>query len=130
VIGLLDTSTIIAVADGRPVRLPDEAAVSAMTLAELHVGVLRAQTAGQRAARLRTVAVVEREFETLPIDERVARCFGELVAAAREAGRKPGVAGALIAATAMAHRMPLYTCDRDFDGLEGVEVLSADALDG
>jgi predicted nucleic acid-binding protein len=130
VIGLLDTSTIIAVAEGRSVRLPDEAAVSAMTLAALHVGVLLAQTGGERAARLRTVAVVEREFETLPIEERVARCFGELVASARAAGRRPGVADALIAATAMAHRMPLYTCDRDFDGLEGVEIVVADALGG
>ncbi|HEU0316009.1 MAG TPA: PIN domain-containing protein [Solirubrobacteraceae bacterium] len=124
--GLLDTSVIIAVAEGQSVALPAEAAVSAMTLAELHVGVLRARTGSQRAGRLRTVAVVEREFEVLPIEERVARCFGEVVAAAREAGRRPGVADVLIAATAIVHQLPLYTCDDDFDGLEGVEVVRAD----
>jgi len=124
--GLLDTSAVIAIAEGHSLRLPDQAAVSAMTLAELHVGVLRARTSTQRAGRLRTVAVVEREFEVLPIEERVARRFGELVAAARDAGRKPGVADALIAATAIAHGLPLYACDDDFTGLAGVNVVLAD----
>jgi len=124
--GLLDTSAVIAIAEGHSLRLPDQAAVSAMTLAELHVGVLRARTSTQRAGCLRTVAVVEREFEVLPIEERVARRFGELVAAARDAGRKPGVADALIAATAIAHGLPLYACDDDFTGLAGVNVVLAD----
>jgi len=123
---LLDTSAVIAIAEGHSLRLPDQAAVSAMTLAELHVGVLRARTSTQRAGCLRTVAVVEREFEVLPIEERVARRFGELVAAARDAGRKPGVADALIAATAIAHGLPLYACDDDFTGLAGVNVVLAD----
>ena len=125
--GLLDTSAVIAIADGQPLTLPDEAAVSAMTLAELHIGVLRARTTAQRAGRLRTVAIVERELEVLPIEERVARSFAELVSAARDAGRKPGVADALIAATASAHDLPLYTCDDDFTGLAQVQVVRADA---
>jgi tRNA(fMet)-specific endonuclease VapC len=127
--GLLDTPTIIAVAEGQPARLPDDAAVSAMTLAELHVGVLRARGGAQRAGRLRILAVVEREFEVLAIDERVARCFGEIVAAAREVGRRPGVADALIAATAMAHSLPLYTCDDDFIGMDGIEVVRSGGAD-
>ena len=127
--GLLDTSAVIAIAGGQALTLPDAAAISAMTLAELHVGVLRAKTSAQRAGRVRTVAVVERELEVLPIEERVARCFGELVSAARDAGRKPGVADALIAATAIAHDLPLYTCDDDFAGLAGVEVVRADHVD-
>lgn len=126
--GLLDTSAIIAIAEGQALRLPDEAAVSAMTLAELHVGVLRARIGVQRAGRLRTVAVVERELEVLAIEERVARRFGELVAAAQDAGRSPGVADALIAATAIVHGLPLYTCDDDLLGLEGVEVVLADQI--
>ncbi len=79
-----------------------------MTLAELHLGVLR------------TVAVVEREFELLPIEERLARSFAELVSAARDAGRKPGVADALIAATASAHDLPLWAHDRVSGGIRRV----------
>jgi predicted nucleic acid-binding protein len=66
--GLLDTSAVIAIAAGQSLTLPDAAAISAMTLAELHVGVLRAKTSAQRAGRVRTVAVVERELEVLPIE--------------------------------------------------------------
>jgi tRNA(fMet)-specific endonuclease VapC len=126
VTGLLDTSAIIAIAEGRSLRLPETAAVSAMTLGELHVGVLCAHTDVQRAGRLRAVAVVECELDVLPIEERAARCFGELVASARQAGRKPGVADALIAATAIANGLPLYTCDDDFTGMPGLEVVRAD----
>jgi tRNA(fMet)-specific endonuclease VapC len=125
--GLLDTSVVIASADGAKLALPDDAAVSVMTVAELHVGVIRAQTQRQRAGRARTMAAVERDMEVLPVEERVARCFAEIVSAARDAGRKPGVADALIAATAMAHGLPLYTLDDDFTGLAGVDVVRADA---
>jgi predicted nucleic acid-binding protein len=129
VTGLLDTSAIIAIAEGRSLRLPDTAAVSAMTLGELHVGVLCARTDLQRAGRLRTVAVVERELDVLPIEERTARCFGELVAGARRAGLKPAVADALIAATAIANGLALYTCDGDFADLPGLDVVRADEAD-
>jgi predicted nucleic acid-binding protein len=126
--GLLDTSAVIAAGAGRRLELPDAAAVSAMTLAELHLGLLRARTAAERAERARTMAAVERDMEVLPVEERVARCFAEIVSAARDAGRKPGVADALIAATAMAHKLPLYTLDDDFTGLAGVNVVRADAV--
>jgi tRNA(fMet)-specific endonuclease VapC len=117
---------VIAAASGRPLKIPDEVAVSAMTLAELHVGVLVADDPVERAARLKTLAAVEREVEVLPIDERVARSFGGIAAEARRRGRKPAVADALIAATATAHDLPLYTCDSDFEGLEGLNVVRAD----
>jgi predicted nucleic acid-binding protein len=127
--GLLDTSVVIAAADGERLALPEDAAVSVMTIAELHVGVIRARTQKQRAGRARTMAAIERDMEVLPVEERVARCFAEIVSAAREDGRRPGVADALIAATAMAHDLPLYTLDDDFAGLAGVRVVRADRPD-
>ncbi len=98
-----------------------------MTLAELHVGVLITDDSAARAARLKTLSTVEHELDVLPIDDAVARSFGEIAAAARRAGRKPAVADTLIAATAAAHGLALYTCDADFDALQGVEVVRADA---
>lgn len=124
--GLLDTSAVIAASSGRELELPDEVAVSAMTLAELHLGVLRARTGEERAERLRNLAAVEHDVEVLPVEERVARCFAEIVSAARDAGRRPGVADVLIAATAVAHDLPLYTLDDDFAGLASVRVVRAD----
>lgn len=119
---------MIAAAAERSLVLPEEIAVSAMTLAELHVGVLVTDDPGVRAARLKTLSAVEHEIEVLPVDDRVARSFGEIVATARRDGRKPAVADALIAATAAAHNLTLYTCDGDFDGLDGVDVVRADAI--
>lgn len=115
---------IIARGAGGLPRVPDEGAVSTMTLAELHVGVLIAPEP-LRARRTAILAEVEREFEPLPIDELVARRFGTIVAEARGRGRRPKVADALIAATAVAYGLPLYTCDRDFEDLPGLEVVLA-----
>ena len=102
--------------------LPEALAVSAVTLAELHAGVLLATTEFERAARLATVVRVERDFEVLPVNASVAHAYGVLLATARAGGRRPRAMDLLIAATAAAHRVPLYTRDRDFLKLEGVEV--------
>jgi predicted nucleic acid-binding protein len=117
---------VIAAAAEQPLTLPEEISVSAMTLAELHVGVLVTDDPDVRAARLKTLTSVEHEVEVLPIDDRVARSFGEIVATARRSGHKPAVADALIAATAQAHSLTLYTCDADFEGFEGLAVVRAD----
>lgn len=119
---MIDTSVIVARGEGEAVALPDEAAISTMTLAELHVGVLLADET-RRAGRLAVLAEVEREFDPLPVDAAVARRFGELVAASRRGGRRPKVAAALIAATAARHGVPLYTRDRDFVGMPEVDVV-------
>lgn len=114
--GLLDTSVVIA-ADVSP--LPGELAISAATLAELHFGVLVAKSADVRAERLRRLSVLQRHFDALPLDERVAASYGRL-AAAVDSGRQPRsrVMDLLIAATAHAHDAVLYTRNPDdFIGL-------------
>jgi predicted nucleic acid-binding protein len=116
--GLLDTSAVIAVARGEEVALPDEVAISVITVCGLHHGVLVADDE-RRPGRLATLAMVERSFEALPVDARVAPHYGRLVAAARRAGGgRPRVADAMIAATALSHALPLYARDRDFERLD------------
>jgi predicted nucleic acid-binding protein len=113
--GLLDTSVFVAREQGRPLGpLPAAAAISVVTVAELHLGVLLADDPAVRAQRLRTLSSVEALFEPLPIDAAVARTFAELVAEARRTGRRPKIMDAWIAATAVAHDLPVYTQDEDF----------------
>ena len=121
--GLLDTSVFIAREAGRPLEgLPDEPAVSVITLGELHLGVLRAKDGETRARRLRTVGRVEREFDAIPIDAEVARTFASIVAEARAAGRRPRAMDAWIAATAVRHGLVIFTQDADFDDIPQVQV--------
>jgi len=111
--GLLDTSVVIAIAAGEELDLPEQVAISTITLCELHHGVLIAGDA-VRAQRLNTLVTVERCFEALPIDARVAPHYGRIVAdARRKRDARPRVADALVAATALAHGLPLYTRDGD-----------------
>ena len=93
------------------------------TLAELHVGVLLAAGPRIRAQRLRTLSRVERAFDPIPVDSPVVRIFAEIVADARRKRRHPRVADALIAATAVAHRLQLYSQDRDFALMPGVDLV-------
>jgi predicted nucleic acid-binding protein len=121
--GLLDTSVFIAKETGRPLgELPDAAAVSVITLAELHLGVLLAQGSAVRARRLRTLTMVQNAFEPLPIDAEVARTFAELVAEARRHGKRPKIMDTWIAATAVAQDIPVYTQDEDFGEIPNVRV--------
>jgi len=121
--GLLDTSVFIAREAGRPLDgLPDEPAVSVITLGELHLGVLRAKDGTTRARRLRTVSRVEREFDAIPIDAETARIFASIVAETRDAGRRPRAMDAWIAATAVRHRLVVFTQDADFAGIPHVQV--------
>ncbi len=118
--GLLDTSVFIAGEQKRELassRLPDEAAISVVTLAELQLGVHMADTEDRRARRLRTVQSAQAIYVALPIDDAVASAFAELVATARRAGRRPKVQDTWIAATARAYAVAVYTQDSDFDEL-------------
>ena|SRR4029077_12868250 len=121
--GLLDTSVFIAREAGRPIAsLPDEQAISVVTLAELHLGVLRAKDGATRARRLRTLSRVEREFNAYPIDEEVARTFASIVADARAAGHRLRGLDVWIAATGVRHGLVVFTQDADFADIPQVKV--------
>ncbi len=124
--GVLDTSVFIADEQGRPLgieSLPDEGAVSVVTLAELELGVHLAESVAVRAQRLATLRSVQANYAALPVDENVASSFARLVAEARRRGRRPRVQDMWIAATAVTHDAALFTQDADFDGLESVKVV-------
>ncbi len=114
---ILDTSVVIAT-DVEP--LDRELAISAITLAELHFGILVAQEQKVRAERLRRLLVVQRKFDALPVDDAVAASYGQVAAAVVDTGRQPRARSMelLIAATAHALSARLYTRNADdFDGL-------------
>ena len=118
--GLLDTSVFIADEQARPLaaeRLPEEAAISVVTLAELELGVHVAASDSVRGQRLRTLQAAQSTYVALPVDAAVASAFAELVATARRAGLRPKVQDTWIAATARAHAVAVYTQDSDFDEL-------------
>lgn len=113
----------VARESGRPLSaLPDEGRVSVLTVAELRIGVLVADDPSIRAQRMKTLTEVE-AFEPLPVDDAVARAFAEIVADSRRRGRRPKILDALIAATARARALPLYTQDADFEDMGGVKVV-------
>jgi predicted nucleic acid-binding protein len=102
--------------------LPEEGWVSVVTVAELRVGVLVAREPSVRALRMRTLAEVE-AVDALPVDDDVARAFAEIVAEARHRGRRPKILDSLIAATARALDVPVYTQDANFDDIPGLRVV-------
>ncbi|MDQ3481545.1 MAG: type II toxin-antitoxin system VapC family toxin [Actinomycetota bacterium] len=125
--GLLDTSTVILLGRLDPAELPSEPLISTVTLAELSVGPLVATSARERAARQRHLQYAEADFEPLPFDAAAARAFGQVAADLRAAGRKPAARAfdAMIAATALAHDLPVHTCNpQDFEGIDGLTVVA------
>ena len=125
--GVLDTNTVILLprlGDAR--QLPGEAVISAVTLAELSVGPLVARTDRDRAARQAQVQQAEADFDAIPFDAPAARAFGQVAADLRTAGRKPSARAydALIAATAIANDLPLYTVNpSDYTGITSLRVV-------
>ncbi len=123
---MLDTSTVIllgVITD--PTALPDESVISAITLAELSVGPHVAHSDDERSARQQHLQQAEADFVALPFDVECARAFGGVAAALRTSGRKPVARAydALIAASAIAHGVPLYTCNpSDFQGIPRLEL--------
>lgn len=123
--GVLDTSALIDLAQLDPESLPAEPSITAITLAELSVGPHVARSEEERAARQAHVQQAEADFDPIPFDAAAARAFGRVAASLRAAGRKPAARAydALIASTALARDLPLYTANaRDFDGIEGLVV--------
>ena len=110
--GLLDTSVVIDLDDPAvAAALPDEVAVSAITLAELAAGPHLASTSTERARRQTRLQQLESAFEPLAFDAAAARSYGQVIAAVADAGRshRRRLADLLIAATAHANGLTLYT---------------------
>lgn len=121
--GILDTSVFVAREQDRALgALPEQGRVSVVTVAELRIGVLVAADPLVRAQRMRTLTAVE-GLDAIPVDDAVAREFAEIVAEARRQARRPKILDSLIAATARALDVPVYTQDTDFDELSGVRVV-------
>jgi len=122
--GMLDTNILILRPWIDPGELPDEVAISAITLAELSAGphqVRRNDEQDQydehaeRARRLEILQRAENEFDPVPFDAEAARLFGRVTAAVIAAGRTPRrrIADLMIASTAIAEGLPLYTTNPD-----------------
>ena len=132
--GLLDTSVVIDLERVDATSLPAEVAVSALTMAELAAGPHATADPDERARRQERLQRAEATFAPLPFDANAARAFGRVYAAVAAKGRKARGRRAidlLIAATAIAEGLPLYTRNPDdFRGLtELLEVRTVDVAD-
>jgi tRNA(fMet)-specific endonuclease VapC len=131
--GVLDTSTVILL--GRlsdATTLPTEPLITAVTLAELSVGPLATDRESERVARQAQLQQAEADFDPLPFDASAARAFGRVAASLRRSGRKATARtyDAMIAATAVANDLPVYTCNpADFSGIDGLDVVAVPVPD-
>jgi predicted nucleic acid-binding protein len=118
---VLDTSILIAREQGRPLerQLPDQVAISVVSIAELELAVLVAADSDTRAQRLRTLGEVRALAGALPIDERTASAYAELAARSLAAGRNPRIHDTWIAATALVNQTEVWTQDQDFTDFAG-----------
>lgn len=122
---LADTSVFIGLETRRfdDSRLSEyEWGISAITLGELRLGVLQAGNAEAASRRLSTYQLAQR-FEALPVDEAVSDAWALLVSRLRTAGRKVPINDSWIAATAIAHGIPIVTQDSDYGAMPNVEVI-------
>ncbi len=112
--GLLDTSVVIALDHLAADDLPDELAIATITLAELAAGPHATDDRAERARRQQRLQLAEATFDPLPFDAACARAYGLVYAQTLTAGRKARGSRAvdlLIAATAVANELPLYTAN-------------------
>ncbi|MFY9586009.1 MAG: type II toxin-antitoxin system VapC family toxin [Actinomycetota bacterium] len=130
--GLIDTSVAVDLATIERERLPAIVAVSALTLAELVVGPASAENELKRARRQQHLQYIEANVEPLPFESRCYRAYGPVYTAVLSAGRKargPRAVDLMIAATALAYDLPLYTRNaKDLQGLGGlIEIVDVGA---
>jgi predicted nucleic acid-binding protein len=124
--GLIDTNIIVLRHKIDSEKLPTQMGVSAITLAELSAGVhqvsdVYGDVISERARRLELLQRTEHEFDPLPFDAEAARKYGQLVASVLIINRSPRrrIADLMIAATAAANNLPLFTTNPDdYQGLE------------
>jgi hypothetical protein len=125
--GLADTSIFIAHESGRSLRtdvLPDQLAVSVITVGELRAGVLAATDLATRDRRLATLTAVL-ALDPVPVDDDVAAAWARLRVALRDASRRMAVNDSWIAATAIALAVPLVTQDDSLADIPGLQVIHA-----
>ena len=119
---LLDTSVVLDLPVLDPKELPEEQAISAITLAELAAGPHATDDRDERARRQDLLQRIESSIEPLPFDAAAARAYGRIYSATLAAGRKARGARAvdlMIAAVALANELPLITRNpADFVHLE------------
>ena len=123
--GLADTSVFIARESGRPIQaslLPDELAVSIITIGELRAGVLAASDVATRDTRLATLTAAM-TLDPIAIDDDVAAQWARLRVMLRDAGQRMPVNDSWIAATAMALQVPIVTQDDDYINLAELPVI-------
>lgn len=122
--GLLDTSVFIARESGRSITgpLPLRSAVSVITVGELLAGVLSAGSTATRARRMDTLTRAE-ILDPLPVDRTVSAAWAALRQMLRETGRRMQANDSWIAATAIAHGLPVVTQDDDYDDVPGLTVI-------
>jgi len=123
-LALADTSVFIAIEQDRPLLAapPETIAVSVVTIGELRLGVLAAEDGGTRARRLETLYRAE-SVEPLPIDSSVAHAWAALRLALRDQGKRMPLNDSWIAATAIAHGIPVVSQDSDYDDVPGLEII-------
>lgn len=123
-LAIADTSLFIALEQKRALTgiPPQRIAVSVVTIGELRLGVLAAVDGSARARRLETVSRAG-ALEPLPIDSQVAHAWAALRLALRDGGRRMPINDSWIAATAIAHHLPVVAQDDDYDGVPGLEVI-------
>jgi predicted nucleic acid-binding protein len=124
--GVLDTSVFIAAETGRRVNeelLPEESAISVITLAELQAGVLAAKDTQTRARRLATLDALS-DIHVLDLDAATALLWAQMRVQLAEAGRRLNVNDLWIAASAASRRLPVVTQDDDFTAVEGIAGLT------
>jgi predicted nucleic acid-binding protein len=123
-VALADTSIFIGLENGRfdPARIPPKTSVSVVTIAELRLGVLTAESIEIRGKRLATLRLAE-SLDPIPVDDAVADAWALLVSRLRAAGKRVPENDSWIAATAMAKKMPVTTQDGDYEKMPGVRVI-------
>lgn len=123
-LGLADTSLFIAAEHERPLlgTPPERITVSVITIAELRLGVLAATDTATRALRLETLTRAD-ALEPIPIDRSVATAWVTLRIALRDAGRRMPLNDSWIAATAIAHKIPVVTQDTDYESIPGLTTI-------
>lgn len=130
-VGLIDTNVVILLSQiVDPSVLPRSPRISAVTLAELTVGPLVASSDEERAARQAHLQQAEADFDAIPFDAAAARAFVGVAASLRRAGRKSTARAfdAMIAATAIAQGLPLYTANPgDYAGIDHLDVVAVPA---